>query len=218
MGLIKRSEVENSRPLYRVELPDGSNASVTLLIVGLGNIGKEYELTRHNAGFIAIDHFMLKNNFTNWSNKKSLKCEISEGNIDGNKVVLIKPSTFMNNSGQSVAAVQKFYKIKNTHTLVVHDDIDIDFGQIRLRNSGASAGHNGIKSVIAACGEDFGRLRIGIGPKKPTQIASEDFVLKNFSKKEIADLPSMKQEINAVLSEYCFNKGRITPETRSFLI
>lgn len=208
----KKPAVENSTPFYTID------QQKPLLLVGLGNIGEKYEDNRHNIGFKALDHFAGKFDFPKWSEKHTMRSLISENILENSKVILAKPTTYMNSSGEAVQAVQKYYRMANAQTLIVHDDVDIDFGQIRLRIGGKAAGHNGIKSVIANCGEDFGRIRIGIGPKKPANIPSEDFVLKNFSKKEEAELSSLLQETTAILSEYCFSAGQLTSETRTFII
>lgn len=213
MGLFqKKPALESVAPYYTVD------EQKPLLIVGLGNIGEKYTDNRHNIGFKILDYFLGKFDFPKWSDKQSLRALISENTLENNKVILVKPTTYMNNSGEAVQAVQKYYKLNNQQTLVVHDDIDIDYGQIRLRIGGNAAGHNGIKSVISNCGEDFGRVRVGIGPKKPVSIPSEDFVLKNFSKKEEADVGALFQETNAILSEYCFSGGELPGETRNFII
>ncbi len=208
----KKPSVETSAPFYTLGL------ETTLLIVGLGNIGKEYESTRHNIGFDVIDNFAAKQDFPPWINKKDLKCLLSSHKIGDSKVILIKPTTFMNLSGEAMQAVQHFYRIENNKTLVVHDELDIDFGMIRSRMGGKSAGHNGIKSLIQHCGEDFARMRIGVGPKHPEQIPSEDYVLSKFSKEEESKSKLMMQESNSILSEYCYGAGKINAETRSFLV
>ncbi len=155
----------------------------TVLLVGLGNPGKKYELTRHNAGFICIDEFVDKTEeMDKWIEKKDLKCLLSTGRMGENRVIAIKPTTYMNLSGEAVQAVMNFYKIPVDNVAVIHDELDIDFGQIRLRRGGSSAGHNGIKSLAQHIGEDYSRIRIGVGPKKPAAIASEDFVLQKFPK------------------------------------
>src|SRR5206468_6918337 len=109
-----------------------------------------------------------------WIDKKSLKCLMSGGRLGETRVIAMKPATFMNLSGEAVQAVANFYKINPNNIVVIHDELDIDFGQIRLRVGGASAGHNGIKSVTQHIGEAYGRIRIGIGPKKPARIRSEE--------------------------------------------
>ena len=129
----------------------------------------------------------------------------------------MKPSTFMNLSGEAVSAVINFYNINPKNILVIHDDLDVDFGQLRLRVGGSDAGNNGIKSVIQHLGEDFGRIRVGIGPKKPSQIASEDFVLQKFSSEQQDQLPNLKQEAMAVITEFIYG-GHLPHDTRSFLV
>lgn len=190
----------------------------TLLIVGLGNVGKDYVDTRHNIGFAAVDAFVDKREeLGGWTEKKSLKCYEANGKFGQSKVVVIKPTTMMNLSGQAVQAVAHFYKIQPSNILVVHDEIDVKFGQIRTRTGGSSAGHNGIKSITQALGSDnYGRVRIGIGPKKPEQVDSADFVLAKFSSKEQADMAALTKETNAILSEYAYG-GQLNAETRSFL-
>lgn len=189
----------------------------TLLIVGLGNPGKEYDGTRHNIGFICIDEFARKNDFESWVNKTDMKCATATKTIGDTRVILCKPQTFMNLSGEAVQAIAHFYKIQTDKIIVVHDEIDIDFGQIRLRRGGSSAGHNGIKSVTKQLGsEEYGRVRVGIGPKKPAQMDSADFVLQKFSVKEQESLAKLTREVSAALSEYAYG-APVTAETRSFL-
>jgi PTH1 family peptidyl-tRNA hydrolase len=188
----------------------------TLLIAGLGNPGTEYELTRHNAGFLCVDDFAAKNDFDPWINKKDLQCLLTVRQMGETRVILCKPQTFMNLSGEAVQAVVHFYKLGNQQVIVVHDELDVNFGQIRTRSGGSAAGHNGIKSISKLIGEDYGRVRVGIGPKKPPQIDSADFVLQDFSKDEQAKLPELKCEITALLSEYAYGSP-VAAETRSFL-
>ena len=149
--------------------------------------------------------------------KKDLKCLLSSGRLGDTRVIAIKPTTFMNLSGEALQAVASFYKLSAEHTVIIHDELDIDFGQIRLRVGGASAGHNGLKSVIQHFGEEVGRIRIGIGQKTPAEIDSADFVLQKFSETEQAQLPNLYREINAILSEYIFGE-QLPRETRSFII
>jgi PTH1 family peptidyl-tRNA hydrolase len=211
--LQKRPQVGNPTMFYTVGL------NKTILLVGLGNPGPEYLNTRHNAGFICLDSFVdATTEMEGWMVKKDLKCEISTGRIGDARVIAIKPTTFMNLSGEAVQATSQFYKIDTANILVLHDELDIDFGQIRLRIGGSAAGHNGIKSVSQHLGEDFGRIRIGIGPKQPTQIKSEDFVLQKFSEAEQAQLPNMKREVNAILSEYVYGSQVLPNETRNFIV
>lgn len=189
-----------------------------ILLVGLGNPGKEYENTRHNAGFMCLDEFVDKTDeMEDWMQKKDLKCLLSSGRVGGSRVIAIKPTTFMNLSGEAVRATLDFYKIDITNVVVIHDELDIDFGQIRLRRGGSAAGHNGIKSVIQHIGEDFGRIRIGVGPKTPEKIKSEDFVLQNFSADQQEQLPNLKRETLAIINEYLYGTD-LPHETRNFLL
>ena len=188
----------------------------TLLIVGLGNPGEEYADTRHNVGFMCVDEFARKNNFDPWINKKDLKCELTQATIGDTRVFLCKPQTFMNLSGEAVQAVSHFYKLNNDQIVVVHDELDINFGQIRMRIGGSAAGNNGIKSVSQHIGEDYGRVRVGIGPKTPAQMDTADFVLQDFSRTEQEQLGALTREVSAVLSEYAYGSP-VTAETRSFL-
>lgn len=189
----------------------------TLLVVGLGNPGPEYELTRHNVGFLALDHFVSKAEMSDWIEKKDLKCLFSSGQIGESKVIAIKPTTFMNLSGEAAHLAANFYKIHPDNITVIHDELDVDFGQIRLRKGGSAAGHNGIKSVSQHLGEGYNRIRIGIGPKRPEQIKSEDFVLQKFSDEEQSQLPNLCREVNAILSEYIYGT-ELPHDTRYFLV
>jgi PTH1 family peptidyl-tRNA hydrolase len=190
----------------------------TVLLVGLGNIGPEYNGTRHNIGFACLDYFVQKNSdMSGWMDKKDFKCQIATGQLGDTRVIAIKPTTFMNNSGEAVQAVAHFYKIAPSGTVVLHDELDIDFGQIRTRMGGSSAGHNGMKSIIKHVGEDTGRVRIGIGPKHPAQIDSADFVLGAFNKKEAEQLPNLYQEVNSLLTEYLYG-ANLPAETRTFIV
>ncbi len=221
MGLFQRNSINEETKLYELVDPasiGGDSGSKTVLVVGLGNMGKEYVSTRHNIGFEVLDYFAEKNNFPGWTTKKDLLCHETSNIVGGTRVILCKPTTFMNESGQAVQAMQRFYKIPNSSCLIVHDELDIAFGQIRTRMGGSSAGHNGIKSVTNQCGEDYLRLRIGIGPKRPSQIDSADFVLAKFSKTQEKSLGLLLIEANSMLSEYAFSKGVLADETRSFLI
>jgi PTH1 family peptidyl-tRNA hydrolase len=212
MGLFVRKHTENTdQPLYSTSL--GS----TILIVGLGNIGKEYDGTRHNIGFDCIDEFAKQQGFPAWQKKADLKCHLSKQNIGQSHVILIKPTTYMNESGQAVSAVAKYFKIANSSIIVVHDDLDVDFGQIRYRTGGGSAGNNGIKSLIQHIGEDFARIRIGIKNDLLEKMDSANFVLAKFNKSEIAEMPKLKREISAILSEYTVS-GELSPGTSNFLL
>lgn len=203
--------------------PDyGSNLSFTsygmhksLIIVGLGNPGKEYDKTRHNVGFMCVDAFHASNDMPAWMSKKDLKATVSVGTVGDTRVILCKPQTYMNNSGEAVQAIAQFYKVGAENIVVIHDELDVEFGQIRVRTGGSSAGHNGIKSIAQHVHESFGRIRVGIGPKEPEQIDSADFVLQKFNPDQEKELPKMTREVVALLSEYTYGSP-VTAETRSF--
>ncbi|HEX8182098.1 MAG TPA: aminoacyl-tRNA hydrolase [Candidatus Saccharimonadales bacterium] len=190
----------------------------TVLVVGLGNPGKEYDQTRHNIGFACVDAFVeATSELSSWLQKKDLKCLVSTGQLGDTRVIIIKPTTFMNLSGEAVQAVSSFYRIELGKIVVVHDELDVDFGQIRMRIGGSAAGHNGIKSISQHMREDYGRIRIGIGPKQPAQIDSADYVLQRFNTDELAQMPQLTREVSAVLSELVYG-AELQAETRSFLI
>ena len=210
--LQKKPQVSDSIQFYSMGL------NKTKLVVGLGNPGNEYNGTRHNIGFDAVTAFVASDSsFDPWMNKKDLKCSFTSARMGDTKVLVIKPTTFMNLSGEAVQAVMSFYKIAPEQTLVINDELDVDFGQIRLRNGGSSAGHNGLKSIIAHASENFGRCRIGIGPKTPNEIDSSDFVLQRFSDKEVVDLKNLYRETNSIISEFIYG-NQLPTETRSFLV
>lgn len=208
----KQPSYNESRPIYSVGL------NKTLIIVGLGNIGSEYDKTRHNIGFAAVDALVkAKDELSEWQDKKNFKAHFSIGQFGDTRIIVIKPTTLMNLSGEAVEALANFYKISASQILVVHDELDINFGQIRTRVGGSSAGHNGVQSVIEHIGDKFSRLRIGIGPKTPESIDSVDFVLAKFNKDQTDKIEDLKKETTAMMIEYIYS-GTINQETRSFLI
>jgi PTH1 family peptidyl-tRNA hydrolase len=212
MGLFQKQPITNTRTLYELS-PDRA-----LLIVGLGNPGKKYESTRHNAGFVAVDAFAHAQEFPAWTAKKSLHCEQTSKMFKNTKVILAKPNTYMNDSGKAVAALQNYYKVTNEQTLIIADELDINFGQIRTRRGGSSAGHNGVQAVIDQCGDGFYRIRIGMGPKTPEQMDSADFVLQKFSKQELENMDKLCRETTGLITEYVYGNGQLPPETRSFIV
>ncbi len=161
------------------------------MIVGLGNPGLDYQKTRHNAGFMALDRLMAKKNSQFVRNRFGLVGKW--GNI-----VLLKPLTYMNLSGQAVAAVQKFYKIPTQSILVIADDLDLPLGRLRIRQKGSSGGHNGLKSIVQGLGTDaFPRIKIGIS-HPPDQMRVIDWVLGRFSREEWKILdPVLDQAVEA---------------------
>jgi PTH1 family peptidyl-tRNA hydrolase len=192
--------------------------NTNLIIVGLGNPESKYNSTRHNIGFECIEHFVSSyEEMSNWVGKNDLKCLISSGRIGDSQVIAIKPTTYMNLSGESVSLVMNYYKAMIGHMVVIHDDLDVEFGNIRTRYGGGSAGHNGIKSITTSIGEDYGRVRIGIGPKNPPQIDSADFVLQKFSEKERKQIENLKRECSAIISEFIYAKSLMS-DTRSYIV
>jgi peptidyl-tRNA hydrolase, PTH1 family len=182
------------------------------LIVGLGNPGEKYEKTRHNLGFMAVEHF-LKNfmsaKSTSWENSSKFKSDIAQiawqpkhGTLE--KVILAKPKTFMNNSGLAVKIISDFYKISPDHLWIIHDEIDLPLGTLKIRFGGASAGHRGVESIIEHLGVDkFWRFRMGIGEKRElngSRIKNvDDFVLGTFSGQEKGKLKVLlKRSVEAI--------------------
>ncbi|GGG24612.1 aminoacyl-tRNA hydrolase [Paenibacillus abyssi] len=158
-------------------------------IVGLGNPGSNYQGTRHNVGFMAIDELARRLGIQVTQSK--CKALMGEGNFQGTKVVLLKPMTYMNLSGESVRAFLDYYKADLQDGIVVYDDLDTELGKIRLRYQGSSGGHNGIKSIIAHTGtQTFNRVRMGISRPQPG-MAISDYVLSNFPKSEQEKLREM---------------------------
>lgn len=212
MGLFYRREETTASvaPLYT------TGQQKTYLIVGLGNPGKNFENTRHNLGFMVLDHFAKQNNLEDWVAKKDLSCQLSSGLVDGAKVLLCKPQTMMNLSGQAGQSVQHFYKLSNSQTVVVYDELALPLGTLRARTGGESAGHNGIKSMIEYMGEDFMRLRIGIGDPKNLKLPADSFVLGKFSDNESNSLGLILKEACSMLGEFVAT-GELPNDTRKIL-
>lgn len=152
------------------------------IIAGLGNPTREYEKTRHNVGFEVIDE--LADRLNTSVEEKKFKGYYGKAMIGGEKVILLKPQTFMNLSGESVRAAADFYKVDPDHIIVIYDDVSLDVGQLRIRTKGSAGGHNGIKNIIAHLGtQEFPRVKVGVG-NKPTRIDLADYVLGRFSKED----------------------------------
>lgn len=164
------------------------------LIVALGNPGLEYAKTRHNIGWQVLDKLDLA-----WQEKTKFLGLIAEKPIENEKIIFLKPTTFYNESGQSVRAVMDFYKIPLDNILVIHDELALPIGTIRTRIGGSDAGNNGIKSVSAHIGENYARIRIGIDNDLRSKIDDADFVLSSFSK---AETEILKEKITPQATEY----------------
>jgi len=174
------------------------------LIVCLGNPGDDYKSHRHNVGF-RVGDTIIKTHGLDKTGKK-FKSIIYRGTILGKKIILIKPQTYMNLSGEAIQIAKSFFKIPDSHILVIYDDLDINFSTIRFRASGSAGTHNGMKSVIQVLGTDqFPRIRVGIGPK-PEEWATKDFVLSNFSNEEETNLPEIIKVTIGMLEDYVKNQ------------
>ena len=154
-----------------------------LIIAGLGNPGGKYAGNRHNVGFMAVDAIHRRHSFSPWS--KKFRAEIAEGEIAGEKVLLIKPQTFMNLSGESVGEAMRFYKLQPADLVAIYDELDLPPGKARLKTGGGHGGHNGIKSLDAHCGREYRRLRLGIGHPGVKEMV-QNHVLSDFAKADKA--------------------------------
>lgn len=200
------------------------------LIIGLGNPGEKYKLTRHNAGFLCADFLQKEWGFAPFVLDKKMFAEISSGAIDpvrspscrrisilqnditsngvnNEKVLIVKPQTFMNLSGEAVLKLLQFYKLSPSDIAVIHDDLDIAAGKFKIATSSRAAGHNGVQNIIEQLGtQNFLRVRLGIGEParlgidtSSNQLSSEDFVLQNFSPEELAELTKLFPEVKEQL-------------------
>ena len=207
----KKPDIGTSAPLYTLGL------NKTILLVGLGNPGKKYGGTRHNVGFECLDFMRDQQDWPNWVEKKDLKCHFSSTNVGNTRVIAIKPTTYMNKSGEAVQLVCHFYKIQPANVIVVHDELDLPFGEIRSRSGGSSAGHNGIASLIEHIGENFGRIRVGVANPKSAVLDSADFVLAKFDKNEQAEATDLRKEVASLVIQ-AIADGSVTPQTTKWLI
>ena len=168
-----------------------------LLFVGLGNPTSDSKNNRHNVGFKIIDQINKK--FSLSKQKPKFKGLLTTGNIEGEKVYAIKPLTFMNNSGICIRELLEYFKIDPEDVIVFHDDLDVEFGKIKAKFGGSSAGHNGIASIDKFIGKDYSRVRIGIGkPKENIEVG--DFVLQNFDEDEMLNIEKISDNINNSIS------------------
>lgn len=173
MAFFKRKKEESfSSPVF---------GKVEYIIAGLGNPGKQYELSRHNAGFLCID--ILANRYSFKTDRIKFNALCADVMISSKRCLVMRPQTYMNLSGDAVKAAADFYKIPSDHIIIIYDDIDLPVGALRIRRKGSAGGHNGIKSVIALLGTDeFPRLKIGVGAKPDPDYDLKDYVLGTFSK------------------------------------
>lgn len=201
------------------------------LIIGLGNPGEKYEKTRHNLGFMVLEHFLkdfeLEKN-TQWTDNKKFKSDIAEiewsskarsrsarqqGTPNWEKVILVKPKTYMNNSGLAVSLLTTYYKLPTTDVFIIHDELDLPLGSMKIRLGGSSAGHNGVSSIIETLGTDkFWRIRLGIGTEKVIEKMAkhkvkntEDYVLSSFSGQEKGKIKNLVKNATSALKEILEN-------------
>jgi PTH1 family peptidyl-tRNA hydrolase len=185
------------------------------LVVGLGNPGSQYAKTRHNIGFMIAEE-LAHTQGAKWKSDKKMQAEMTEFSLNGEKIILAKPQTFMNLSGESIQKIMQFYKISPNDVWVVFDDVDVPFGKLKLRQEGSAGGHNGVKSTISCIGQDFIRVRIGISLNDRAVEPSEVYVLKPFKPEEQKELPF----ITSVAASYILDKisaDEIIEESSSLL-
>lgn len=195
-----KKEKMNIFDLFKKIEKKEDSVPVTHIIVGLGNPGKEYELTRHNAGFIAIDHLCI--NHGGECQRAKFKALVGEMKIGGKRVLLMKPQTYMNNSGEAIIEAVNFYKIPPENVIVISDDITLDVGRMRIRKNGSAGGHNGLKSIISHLGTDnFPRLRIGVGQKPTPEYPLVEWVLAKFPKADEAPLKKLLENVLGALEK-----------------
>ena len=177
------------------------------LIVGLGNSGSEYANTRHNLGFLFADRLQKEWGFSEFTLSKKFSAEVTEGNCAGNKIMLAKPTTFMNLSGEAVKKILDFYKLTPEDLLVIHDDLDIAAGKYKIATDSSSAGHNGVQNIIDQLGtQTFKRIRIGIGETKDGEVIAcrleaHDFVLGKITPAETEKITAIEKEILAEIQK-----------------
>ena len=180
-------------------------SSYDFIIAGLGNPGARYEMTRHNAGFLAMDLLAIEDGFT----IKKLKHHalVADVNIDGKRCLVMKPQTMMNNSGEAVGEAARFYKIPPENIIIVYDDISLDVGKMRIRRKGSAGGHNGIKSIIShLSSENFPRIKIGVGKKPNPEYDLVSWVLGRFPKEQEPELKTALE--NAVKAVHLIVSGK----------
>jgi len=184
------------------------NTNYMLLIVGLGNPGEKYKKTRHNAGLIVIDELRKKWNFPEFKFSNKFNAEVSKKScglwVVGCGLLLVKPQTFMNRSGESVRKIMDFYKLTPENIIVIHDDLDIEIGKYKISTSSSSAGHKGVQSVIDNIGtQEFKRIRIGVeksgGRKNRGKISGDNFVLQDFEEDEYKKVKELAEKIQVDL-------------------
>ena len=189
----------------KIETGSAANAPISHLIVGLGNPGREYENTRHNAGFLIINDLAAKYGVR--IDRARFRALTAECVIEGKRVLLMKPETYMNLSGEAVAAAASFYKLAPENILVICDDVSFDTGRLRIRKKGSAGGHNGLKSIIASLGSDaFVRFRVGVGQKPSPDYDLVDWVLGRFPKESLDAMRAASEATVSAISLWLSGK------------
>lgn len=170
----------------------------SILIVGLGNPGDEYRNTRHNAGFLAVEAIAQKLHLDTWKMRNALEAEVIESNVEGNKIVLAKPQTYMNLSGQSVQKLLQSFGVTTEHAVIIYDDITLPVGEFDIRSTKSGGGHNGLKSIAQHVEEPIRRVRVGVGAV-PDRWKQSDWVLSKFTKEELNTLEEVFDRIYSEL-------------------
>jgi PTH1 family peptidyl-tRNA hydrolase len=182
------------------------------LIVGLGNPGKSYANNRHNFGYMVVDSLVQKLKLEEISTNKNYEAAIWRPKPD-EKILIVKPLTFMNNSGLVVSELMRFFKIGEDETVVIHDDLDLPLGTVRMRQGGGSGGHRGVESINLVFGNDnFKRIKLGIN-RPPEHLPVEDYVLQNFSKDEQNDVDKVVDQVGQIVLQLCSGEKEFTEET-----
>ena len=180
-------------------------SNIDYIVVGLGNPGKEYERTRHNVGFMALDFISEKSGID--FNSQKFKSFMGIGNLENKKIILLKPQTYMNLSGQSVIPVMSFYKVPPERVIIIFDDISLCCGKIRIRKKGSHGGHNGVRNIMEMSGCDkFPRIKIGVGNKPNEQWNLADWVLSKFSPEEMKKLSKSLEQTYESLKCILYDK------------
>lgn len=177
------------------------------LIIGLGNPGPQYKKTRHNCGFMVLKALSEKWKASEFNLNKKFNSLLAEKKVKSEKILLCLPQTFMNLSGQAVAKIVRFYKIPSKDIWVIHDDVDLTFGKIRISYKSSSAGHRGVESIIQFLGhQDFVRFRLGIKPEQKTIVPAEEYVLQKFSSEELKTLDKIIKKVVSAI-EFALKNG-----------
>lgn len=178
--------------------PQAPTCTMEYMVVALGNPGTKYENTRHNIGFMAMDRLCQK--FSAKCDRLKFKSLCGEAMIGGKRTLLLKPSTFMNLSGEAVVEAMQFYKLEPENVIVIYDDISLDVGKMRIRRKGSHGGHNGMKNIIYLSGKDtFPRIKVGVGQKPHPDYDLADWVLSRFTDQDLKQLsPTLDQVVQAV--------------------